>query len=79
MQLTAVYVQTPSGFEGYVEELQGAVVRGTSLSEVRETLQQVVVQIMETNRQLAESLLAGSHMPFLKESLSIGCGQCPAV
>jgi predicted RNase H-like HicB family nuclease len=62
MTLTAVYREVPEGYIGFVEELPGANTQGETLEEVRENLQEAVVLIMETNRDLAEEALQGQNV-----------------
>lgn len=59
MNLTAVYVQVPEGYIGFVEELPGANTQGATLDEARENLQEAVQLVLEANRELAEKSLAG--------------------
>jgi predicted RNase H-like HicB family nuclease len=59
MQLTAVFMQVPEGYIGFVEELPGANTQGDTLEEARENLQEAVELILEANRELAEKTLVG--------------------
>ncbi len=59
MQFTAVYIQVPEGFIGFVEELPGANTQGDTMDEVRENLQEAVQLVLEANRELAERSLVG--------------------
>ena len=59
MQLTAVFMQVPEGYIGFVEELPGANTQGHTLEEARENLREAVTLVLETNRELAEESLAG--------------------
>ncbi len=68
MNLTAVYVEVPEGYIGFVEELPGANTQGGTLEETRENLQEAVQLVLEANRQLAEKSLSGKKVtkePFL--------------
>lgn len=69
MELTAIYVQVPEGFIGFVEELPGANTQGSTLEETRANLQEAVALVFEANRQLAEASLQGQHV--IRESLSL--------
>jgi predicted RNase H-like HicB family nuclease len=67
MELTAVYIQVPEGYIGFVEELPGANTQGDTLDEVRENLKEAVQLVLEANRELAERSLVGqkvSKEPF---------------
>ena len=59
MQMTAIYIQDPEGYIGYVEELPGANTQGDTLEEARENLREAVAMVLEANRELAEKSLAG--------------------
>ena len=53
MDLTAVYVQGPSGYIAFVEELPGANTQGETLEEARENLREAVDLVLEANREMA--------------------------
>lgn len=59
MQLTAVYIQVPEGYIGFIEELPGANTQGATLDEARENLREAAVLVLEANRELAEKSLVG--------------------
>ena len=68
MELTAVYMQVPEGYVGFVEELPGANTQGATLEEARENLQEAVQLILEANRELVERSLVGKRVtkePFI--------------
>jgi predicted RNase H-like HicB family nuclease len=71
MQLTAVYVETPDGVLAFVEELQGAATRGTTLDEARENLRQTVQLVLDQNRDLAEGTLGLANLPYRKEEFPL--------
>ena len=71
MSFTAVYLQVPEGFIGFVEELPGANTQGATLEETRENLKEAVQLVLEANRELSEKSLSGKTVvkePFVLES-----------
>ena len=54
MRLTAVYMQVPEGYVGFIEELPGANTQGGTLEETRENLKEAVQLVLEANRELAD-------------------------
>lgn len=62
MELTAVYMQVPEGYIGFVEELPGANTQGATLDEVRENLKEAVQLVLEANRELAERSIVGQNV-----------------
>ncbi len=69
MQLTAVYLEVPEGYIGFVEELPGANTQGSTLAEARANLQEAVEMVLEANRLLAEESLIGQK--FIREQLPL--------
>ncbi len=68
MQFTAVYIEVPEGYIGFVEELPGANTQGATLEEARANLREAVALVLETNRELAERSIAGREVkrePFV--------------
>jgi predicted RNase H-like HicB family nuclease len=59
MHLTAVFMEVPEGFIGFVEELPGANTQGATLEEARENLKEAVSLVLEANRELAERSIQG--------------------
>ncbi|MEX1231860.1 MAG: type II toxin-antitoxin system HicB family antitoxin [Planctomycetaceae bacterium] len=57
MELTAVYIQVPEGYIGFVEELPGANTQGETLEETRANLKEAVQLVLEANRESAERKL----------------------
>ncbi len=71
MSLTAVFVEVPEGFIGFVEELPGANTQGATLEEARENLQEAVQLVLEANRELSEKSLSGKKVtkePFVLDN-----------
>ncbi len=68
MSFTAVYLEVPEGFIGFVEELPGANTQGATLEEARENLQEAVQLVLDANRELSEKSLSGKKVvkePFV--------------
>lgn len=59
MQLTAVFVEVPTGYVAFVEELPGANSQGETLEEARENLREAVALVLEANREAAVQEIAG--------------------
>jgi predicted RNase H-like HicB family nuclease len=68
--LTKVFLRTPEGYVGFVEELPGANTQGATLQETRENLEEAVELILEANRQLAGELVHGEEIIREKVLLS---------
>jgi len=68
--LTKVFLRTPEGFVGFVEELPGANTQGETLEEARENLEEAIELILEANRQLAAEFVQGEEIIREKISLS---------
>jgi predicted RNase H-like HicB family nuclease len=67
MQLTAVFMEVPEGYLGFVEELPGANTQGETLQEARENLREAVQMVVDANREIAERAIVGkkvSKEPF---------------
>ena len=70
MKLTAVFVEIPGGYMGYVEELPGANTEGTTLEETRENLQDAVNEMMlADDLELTEERIEANR-EFTKEVIS---------
>ena len=50
MQLTAVFMQVPEGYIGFVEEIPGANSQGKTLGEARAKLTEAAHLVLEANR-----------------------------
>jgi predicted RNase H-like HicB family nuclease len=71
MPFTAVYLEVPEGFIGFVEELPGVNTQGATLEETRENLQEAVQMVLEANRELSEKTLSGKKVvkePFVLDN-----------
>lgn len=67
MQFTAVFMEVPEGFIGFVEELRGANTQGDTLEDARENLREAVRMVLDANREIAERSIIGktvSKEPF---------------
>lgn len=72
MPLTAVFVEVPSGYVAYVEELPGAITQGATLEEASQNLREAVSMVLEANRELAIESQAGQKLtkePFALAAL----------
>ena len=69
MKLTAVFMQLPEGYVGFVEELPGANTQGASLGEARRNLREAVELVLEANRELLQDSLEGKDV--IRESISV--------
>ena len=70
MKLTAVFVEVPGGYMGYVEELPGANTEGTTLEETREDLQDAAHEmLLADDRELTEEQIEANR-EFTKEVIS---------
>ena len=62
LELNAVFRKVPEGYVGFVEELPGANTQGATLEEARQNLREAVELVLEANRSLTQSELAGSEI-----------------
>jgi predicted RNase H-like HicB family nuclease len=69
MKLTAVFMQVPEGYIGFVEELPGANTQGATLEEARRNLREAVELVLEANRELIQDSLEGKDV--IRESISV--------
>jgi predicted RNase H-like HicB family nuclease len=69
---TAVYEEVPAdqggGYMAYVEEVPGAITQGETLEETRENLKDALQLVLETSRELGESVLPRR---ILREKISV--------
>lgn len=63
MQFTAVFMEVPEGFIGFVEELRGANTQGDTLEDARENLREAVRMVLDANREIAERSIIGKTVP----------------
>ena len=64
---TAVFVEVPEGYIGFVEELSDTNTQGTTLEEARAGLQEAVELVLESNRALSEESIR--NQTVLRENL----------
>jgi len=60
MKLTAVFMQVPEGYIGFVEELPGANTQGATLDEARENLHEAVALVLDANREMSRRSVDGT-------------------
>jgi predicted RNase H-like HicB family nuclease len=56
--LTAVYLEVPEGYIGFVTELPGANTQGETLEETRENLNEAIQLVSEANSRLDKESIA---------------------
>jgi predicted RNase H-like HicB family nuclease len=71
MSFTAVFMQVPEGYVGFIEELPGANSQGKTLPEVRKNLREAVHLVLEANRTLAEREIADKRVIREKIDVSV--------
>lgn len=59
MQMTAIFMQCPEGYIGFIEELPGANTQGATLEEARLNLREAVQMVLQANRDMAQLSIAG--------------------
>ena len=69
LAFTAVYLQSPHGYVGFIEELPGVNSHGRTLGEARETLRQLAAVVFDEERREARELLAGKDV--VRESFHV--------
>ncbi len=53
MSFTAVFLQEPEGYVGFVEELPGANTQGATLEEARKNLKEAIRLVLLANKQIS--------------------------
>jgi len=69
MKLTAVFIEVPEGYVGFVEELPGANTQADTLEEARQNLREAVELVLQANRELLQDSLEGKDV--IRESISV--------
>ncbi len=69
MSFTAVFLRSPEGYIGFVEELPGANTQGATLEEARSNLKEAVRLVLRANKQI--SARAYSHKRVIREKLEV--------
>jgi len=59
---TAVYLKSPHGYVGFVEELPGVNSQGRTIDEARANLQRLAAIVFDEERAQAEELLTGKEV-----------------
>lgn len=68
-RFTGVFERDGDWWIAYVEELPGANTQGRTLEEARENLKEAIALVLEANRKLTESEIAGK--PVIKEEVVV--------
>jgi len=68
-QFTAIYKKSGKWYLGWIEEIPGVNTQGKTLKEVKESLKEALLLILETNRILNKKEIAKGK--FIREPLSI--------
>lgn len=53
MSFTAVFLKSPEGYVGFVEELPGANTQGATLAEARRNLREAILLVLQANRHIS--------------------------
>ena len=69
--LTAVFLKSPDGYVGFVEELPGVNSHGRTLAEARDILGQVAAAVFDAERRGVEEFIAGKD--YVREPILIAC------
>jgi len=69
LELTAVFMEVPEGYVGFVEELPGANTQADTLEEARQNLREAVELVLQANRELLQDTLEGKDV--IRESISV--------
>jgi predicted RNase H-like HicB family nuclease len=70
MNITCVFQEVPEGYIAFVEEIPGVNTQGRTLEEAKANLREALELILETNREIAEEMLADSGLPFTKLAIA---------
>ncbi|PIR07248.1 HicB family protein [Candidatus Jorgensenbacteria bacterium CG_4_10_14_0_8_um_filter_39_13] len=68
-QFTAIYKKSGKWYLGWIEEIPGVNTQGKTLKEVKESLKEALLLILETNRILNKKEIAKGKV--IREPLSI--------
>lgn len=70
MNITCVFQEVSEGYIAFVEEIPGVNTQGRTLEEAKENLKEALQLILETNREIAEEMLATTGLPVTKLAIS---------
>ncbi len=56
---TAIFEETEGWIVGYVEELPGAIVQERTLDEARESMKEVIRDVLDANREIHAKATSG--------------------
>ena len=69
IEFTAVFMKSPDGYVGFVEELPGVNSHGRTLAEARDMLGKVAAVVFDAERRRVEEFIAGKD--YVREPLAI--------
>ncbi len=69
IEATAVFLEVPEGYVGFLEELPGANVQEPTLAEARESLREAMELMIAANRELALADIGSAKV--IREALRI--------
>lgn len=73
VSFTAVYLKSPHGYVGFVEELPGVNSQGQTLDEARANLRRLAAVVFEAERAQSVDLLEGKDV--VRETFRVGLPQ----
>jgi predicted RNase H-like HicB family nuclease len=69
MAFTAIFLEVPEGYVGFVEELPGANTQGATLDEARRNLKESLRLVLEANKRFAEKEITNKRV--IREKIEV--------